>query len=110
MKVKKIIKTSKSVPRPKLCTDVGMTANGIVLISNPDNDNDVEGGGRVLKELGHDGLHPWKNRHLKSAESGSSTSDSPTNAKMTVTKEAMGKEMTALNSSIWRSSMIKTKI
>ena len=37
--------------------DVGVAADGVVLVSDPDDQNDVEGGGCVIEELGHDRLH-----------------------------------------------------
>lgn len=36
---------------------VGVTADGIVLISQPDDEDNVEGCCRVIEELRHDGLH-----------------------------------------------------
>ena len=35
-----------------------MTTDGIILVTKPDHEDDIEGGCGVLKELGHDGLHP----------------------------------------------------
>lgn len=35
-------------------------ANGIVLISNPYNQNDVERGCCIVEKLRHNGFHPWK--------------------------------------------------
>ena len=40
--------------------DCRVAADGVVLIGDPDDEDDVEGGRRVLEELGHDGLHSWK--------------------------------------------------
>jgi len=37
--------------------DARVTADGIVLIRNPDNQYDVEGRGGVIEELRHDGFH-----------------------------------------------------
>lgn len=37
--------------------DVGMAADGLVLVGHPHHQNDVEGRRRVLEELGHDCLH-----------------------------------------------------
>ena len=34
-----------------------MAANSIILVTKPDHEDDVEGSGGVLEELGHDGLH-----------------------------------------------------
>ena len=49
--------SKSNLPEPVSLSDVGVTAYGIVLVCNPDNQNDVEGCGGVLKELRHDGLH-----------------------------------------------------
>ena len=38
-------------------TGVGVAADGIVLIGQPDDEDDVEGCRRVVEELRHDGLH-----------------------------------------------------
>lgn len=43
--------------QPKAFGDRGMATNGIVLICNPHNQNDIEGGIGVLEEFGHDGFH-----------------------------------------------------
>ena len=40
-----------------LPSDRGVAANGIILVTKPDHEDDVEGSGGVLEELGHDGLH-----------------------------------------------------
>ena len=37
--------------------DGGVAADGVVLVGHPHDEDDVEGRRRVLKELGHDGLH-----------------------------------------------------
>ena len=34
-----------------------MAANGIILVTKPDHEDDIEGGCGVLKELRHDRLH-----------------------------------------------------
>ena len=44
-------------PEPIFLGDAGVTTDGVVLVGNPDDEDDVEGGRRVLEELGHDGLH-----------------------------------------------------
>lgn len=44
-------------PQPVTFAGVGVTADGIVLISQPDDEDNVEGCRRVIEELGHDGLH-----------------------------------------------------
>lgn len=36
---------------------VGVAADGVVLIGQPDNEDDVEGCRRVIEELRHDGFH-----------------------------------------------------
>lgn len=36
---------------------VGVAADGVVLIGQPDDEDDVERRGRVVEELRHDGLH-----------------------------------------------------
>ena len=41
-----------------LLGDCRVAADGVVLIGDPNDEDDVEGGRRVLEELGHDGLHP----------------------------------------------------
>ena len=50
-----VVEVEKS--EPKLFGDSRVTANGVVLIGDPHDQNDVEGGGGVLEELGHDRLH-----------------------------------------------------
>jgi hypothetical protein len=37
--------------------DGGVATDGVVLVGDPHDQDDVEGGGCVLEELGHDGLH-----------------------------------------------------
>lgn len=44
-------------PQPMTFAGVGVTADGIVLISQPNNEDNVECCRRVIEELGHDGLH-----------------------------------------------------
>lgn len=49
--------SSRDSPQPMTFAGVGVTADGIVLISQPDDEDNVEGRRRVIEELGHDGLH-----------------------------------------------------
>lgn len=49
-----------SLPQPVPLAGVGMAANGIVLIRQPYNEDDVEGRGGVIEELGHNCLHAYK--------------------------------------------------
>lgn len=44
-------------PQPVTLAGVGVAADGVVLISQPDDEDDVEGCGGVVEELRHDGLH-----------------------------------------------------
>lgn len=44
-------------PQPVTFTGVGVAADGVVLIGQPDDEDDVEGRRRVIEELRHDGLH-----------------------------------------------------
>jgi hypothetical protein len=37
--------------------DRRMTANGIVLVGNPNKYDDVKGSGTIIEELSHDGFH-----------------------------------------------------
>jgi len=39
---------------------VGVTADGIILVRQPNNEDDVEGSGCVIEKLRHDGLHPYR--------------------------------------------------
>ena len=39
--------------------DVGVTADGVVLVGNPHGEDDVERCGCVVEELGHDGFHSY---------------------------------------------------
>ena len=43
---------------PVSLSDVGVAADGIVLVADPHYQDDVEGRGRVLEKLRHDRLHP----------------------------------------------------
>jgi len=45
--------------------DARVTADGIVLIRNPDNQYDVEGRGGVIEELRHDGFHSCRKAGLQ---------------------------------------------
>ena len=40
-------------------SDIGVTANGVVLVGHPHENYDVEGSGTVVEELGHYGFHSW---------------------------------------------------
>ena len=40
-------------------TDVGMATDGVVLVGDPDDEDDVERRRRVVEEFGHDRLHTW---------------------------------------------------
>lgn len=40
--------------------DARVTADGVVLVRHPDEDNHVERGGAVVEELRHDGFHACK--------------------------------------------------
>ena len=44
-------------PEPVSLGNVGVAADRVVLVTDPDYQDHVEGGSGVLKELGHDGLH-----------------------------------------------------
>ena len=44
-------------PEPVFPRDGRVAADGVVLVGDPHDQDDVEGGRRVLEELGHDGLH-----------------------------------------------------
>jgi hypothetical protein len=44
-------------PQPVAFAYGRVAANRIVLIGYPHNKDNIEGGGRVIEELGHDGLH-----------------------------------------------------
>lgn len=46
-------------PQPVAFAGVGVTADGVVLIGQPHDEDDVEGRCCVVEELGHDGLHAW---------------------------------------------------
>jgi len=39
-----------------------VTTDGVVLVGDPDDEDDVEGGRRVLEELRHDGFHAFNKR------------------------------------------------
>ena len=52
-------------PEPVFLRDGRVTADGVVLVCDPDDEDDVEGRRRVLEELGHDGFHPWKAKNNK---------------------------------------------
>lgn len=39
--------------------DNRVATNSVVLISNPNYENYVEGCGRVVEKFGHDGFHSW---------------------------------------------------
>lgn len=39
---------------------VGVAADGIVLVGQPNDEDNVEGSGCVIKKLRHDGFHPCK--------------------------------------------------
>jgi hypothetical protein len=45
------------LPQPISLGDGRVTANGIVLVGHPHDQNYVEGGRRVAEELGHNRLH-----------------------------------------------------
>ena len=47
-------------PRPELLGQRGVAADGVVLVGDPHDQDDVESRGRVLEELGHDRLHSCK--------------------------------------------------
>lgn len=42
--------------------DVGVAADGIILVRHPHDQDDVERRGRVVEKLRHDGLHPCKSQ------------------------------------------------
>lgn len=44
-------------PQPVTFAGVGVTADGIILISQPNDEDNVERCRRIIEELGHDGLH-----------------------------------------------------
>lgn len=48
------------LPQPVAFAGVCVAADGVVLIGQPDDEDDVEGRGRVVEELRHDGLHAWR--------------------------------------------------
>lgn len=47
-------------PQPMPFAGVGVAADGVVLVGQPHDEDDVEGGGGVVEELRHDGLHAWE--------------------------------------------------
>ena len=53
--------------------DVGVAANGLVLVGHPHHQDDVEGRGRVLEELGHDRLHACSERERSHSNCGART-------------------------------------
>ncbi len=44
-------------PQPVAFAGIGVAADGVILIGQPDDEDDVEGCRRVVEELRHDGLH-----------------------------------------------------
>jgi len=85
--------------------DARVTADGIVLIRNPDNQYDVEGRGGVIEELRHDGFHSCRKAGLQGLmamqiNQSSGGFSTPTSARMTVSKGAMGNRADTLYSSI----------
>lgn len=50
------------VPEPEAFTDACVAADSIILVSEPHDNNDVEGGDCVVKKLGHYGLHSNKSK------------------------------------------------
>ena len=50
-----VVEVEEAQPVP--LTDVGVTADGVVLVSDPHDQDDVKRCRRVVKEFGHDGLH-----------------------------------------------------
>ena len=51
-----VVEIEKS--EPVSLGNVGVAADGVVLVADPDYQDHVEGGGCVLEELGHDRFHP----------------------------------------------------
>ena len=54
---KRIFLLAKQSPEPVFLGNAGVTTDGVVLVGDPDDEDDVKGGRRVLEELGHDGFH-----------------------------------------------------
>lgn len=52
------------LPEPMPLARIGVAADGIVLVGQPHDEDDVEGSGGVIEELGHDGLHPCGTKQL----------------------------------------------
>lgn len=50
-------KANPHSPQPVTFGDGRVTAHRIVLVGEPNHEDDVERRGRVVKELGHDGFH-----------------------------------------------------
>lgn len=46
-------------PQPVLLSEGGVAADGVVLVGNPDDEDDVECGGSVVEELRHYGFHAF---------------------------------------------------
>lgn len=51
---------SKNLLEPMSLGDGCVAADGVILISQPHDQNHVEGGGGVVEELRHDGFDSWK--------------------------------------------------
>lgn len=59
IRVLQLVKSlKKHLPQPMTLSDWRNAANGIVLISNPYNQNDVERGCCIVEKLRHNGFHP----------------------------------------------------
>ena len=52
-------------PQPVLFCHCSMATDCVVLIRDPNDEDDVKCGGRVLEKFGHYGLHTCKSRTLK---------------------------------------------
>ena len=50
-------KKKNSLPKPVTFGDASVTANCIVLICHPYEDNDIEGSGTIVEELSHNSFH-----------------------------------------------------
>ena len=48
----------EDIPEPMAFACVGVAADCIILVSQPNNENDVESCGCVIEKLRHDSFHP----------------------------------------------------
>jgi hypothetical protein len=57
MRLAKNEEKNNFLPKPVTFGDASVTANCIVLICHPDEDNDIKGSGTVVEEFGHNSFH-----------------------------------------------------